>query len=621
MGGPKTVDKHNLLHRLIFFVVCMLSVSLANAGDLIAQREYLLDTAGDLTIQQVSQRDFEAATPILNKGYSHAAHWLRIKVLPSKEKSVELRIRPTYLDQITLYYPDPENPGAWITRVTGDKYAFDNRDRNAASLGFIVPGSEEAKTYYLRLQTSSSALWHVQALPPAEAKMRDLRQDIFMMLYLGFMLWITFWAVEDFIKRPDRLTGFFIFYQLVYLSYALAITGHIAPFIPPNAAGLNDEITSFLVLANVCVSIVFYYGLFELYSPPKILLRPMIALCVFFPLAVYGLSHGYAMEVLRANAQVVLIAAVLFIALAYTTSKDAIPSRVTLRVICSLQTVSLVLSMFPLLGWFSASEWNLSATLIHGLISAFLMYFILHRRSTAITQAAKQAIAELQMAEQALVFERQKRDEQSYFMAMITHELKTPLSVIRMSLDAMQVKDPLKKHTDQAVLDVSNIIDSCGQIDKLEGNTIHVSREPCNLDRIIRELCQELGYNDRVHIHAEGTTALTSDYFLLRVVFKNLLENAIRYSPANAMVNVNIMAKGGHETREISVDVVNAVLANNMPDLNQVFDKYYRAPGARRYTGFGLGLYISRSIVSLLGGKLTAHIENGRIIFRACLPI
>ncbi|MCB4812424.1 hypothetical protein LG204_13990 [Methylovorus menthalis] len=613
------MDKYNLLHRLIFFIVCMLSVSLANATDLIAQREYLRDAAGTLTVQEVSQLDFESATPILTKGYSHAAHWLRITVLPSKEKNIELRIRPTYLDEITLYYPDPRNPALWIKRVTGDKYSYENRDRNASSLGFIVPASSEIKTYYLRLQTSSSALLHVQALPPAEARISDLRQDIFMMIYLGFMLWITFWAVEDFVRRPDRLTGFFIIYQVVYFSYALAITGHIAPFIPSYLAWINDSITSFLVLTNVFVSILFYYGLFALYSPPKILLRPLIVLCIFFPLAVYGLMHGYATEVLRANAQVVLIAAVLFISLAYAATKDATPSRITLRVICSLQTISLILSMFPLLGWVSATEWNLSATLIHGLISALLMYFILHKRSTAITKTAKQAKASLQLAEQALMFERQKRDEQSYFMAMITHELKTPLSVIRMSLDAMQVKNPLKKYTDQAVLDVSNIIDSCAQIDKLDGNSIPVSKRSCNVGLIMGELRQELGYKDRVKILAEDVEEIRTDRFLLRVVFKNLLENAVRYSPTNSLVNVRISWKRDIQPKHICVTVENEMLASNTPEIDKVFDKYYRAPGAKRYTGFGLGLYISRTIVSLLGGELIAEIEDRKIIFRVCL--
>jgi len=595
-------------------------MSIANASDLIVQRGYLKDAAGTLTIQEVSQLDFEPVTPILTKGYGHAAHWLKIKVLPSKEKNIELRIRPTYLDQITLYYPDPSNPDIWIKRVTGDKFAYDSRDRNAASLGFIVSGSTEGQTYYLRLKTSSSALLHVQALSPAEARVSDLRQDVFMMIYLGFMLWITFWAVEDFVRRPDRLTGFFIIYQLVYFSYALAITGHIAPFIPSSLAWANDAITSFLVLANVFVSIVFYYGLFALYSPPKILLRPLIALCIFFPLAVYGLMHGYAMDVLRANAQVVLIAAVLFISLAYTATKDATPNRITLRVICTLQTISLLLSMLPLLGWVPATEWNLSATLIHGLISALLMYFILHKRSRAITQNAKQAKAALQLAEQALIFERQKRDEQSYFMAMITHELKTPLSVIRMSLDAMQVKNPLKKHTDQAVLDVSNIIDSCAQIDKLEGNSIPVSKRSCNVALIIDELCQELGYKSRVNISAEGSEEIRTDRFLLRVVFKNLLENAVRYSPTNSVVNVRVGWKSDVNPKQICVNVENEMLTSNTPEIDKVFDKYYRAPGARRYTGFGLGLYISRTIVSLLGGELIAKIEDQKIIFRVCLP-
>lgn len=598
----------------------MFSVSAANASDLIAQREYLRDAAGTLTIQEVSQLDFESAAPILTKGYSHAAHWLKIKVLPSKEKNIELRIRPTYLDEITLYYPDSKNPAFWVKRVTGDKYAYENRDRNSASLGFIVPGSSESKTYYLRLQTSSSALLHVQALPPAEARVNDLRQDIFMMIYLGFMLWITFWAVEDFFRRPDRLTGFFIIYQLVYFSYSLAITGHIAPFIPPNSAWLNDAVTSFLVLTNVFISIVFYYSLFALYSPPKILLRPLMALCIFYPLAVYGLMHGYAMEVLQANAQIVLIAAVLFVFLAYTTTKDAIPSRITLRVVCTLQMISLLLSMLPLLGWVPATEWNLSATLIHGLISALLMYFILHTRSAAITKTAKQAKAALQLAEQALVFERQKRDEQSYFMAMITHELKTPLSVIRMSLDAMQVKNPLKKHTDQAVLDVSNIIDSCAQIDNLEGNAIPVSKRSCNVILIIDELRQELGYRDRVHISAEAIEEIETDRFLLRIVFKNLLENAVRYSPPHSMVNVRASCKRNLYPKHLCVIVENEMLASNTPDVDKIFDKYYRAPGARRYTGFGLGLYISRKIVSLLGGELMADIKDQKIIFQVCLP-
>ena len=99
------------------------------------------------------------------------------------------------------------------------------------------------------------------------------------------------------------------------------------------------------------------------------------------------------------------------------------------------------------------------------------------------------------------------------------------------------------------------------------------------------------------------------------IVF-NLLENALKYSPEDSAVNISLI----NSPDEIRFSVENQVGSAGFPSPDQVFEKYYRSALARQRTGSGLGLYLVKSLVSLLGGHVDYATSEGLIRFSVNVP-
>lgn len=602
--------------------VCGLSLSVAAWGnDLVISRAFLVDRAGTLSIDQAIQADFKPVGPILSKGYTDTVHWVRLQVrAPNHGDEVDLRIRPTYLDEVRLYEPDATSPGGWKTRVTGDRYSYQDRDRAAIALGFVVRPQVPETTYYLRLKTTSTSLLNVEALEPRVAQIKDLRLNVFQMFYLGVMLWLLFWAMHDYANHRQPVIAWFLLYQLTYIAFDLAVMGYLAPFVPAENPQLADLITSLLIISLTFLAIVFHRTLFRLYAPPVVLMRGLEALMPLYPLQLAAMAWGYTRMALQINALVILSIAVFSLVLPFTASQESAPSRRVLRIIYSLQTLSLLVSMLPIMGWVEAIEWNLNATIINGLISGSLMFLVLHLRSRQLLQEGQRAGLELELARQQLQLERAQKEQQGRFMDMLTHELKTPMSVVRMALGALKVEGPLKRHADRALEDMNDIVERCQQVDQLEQQKLILRPELCRLDEILLDLRLNSWAPGRLCVKTESLPDLNTDPQLLRIILGNLISNAIKYAAQETVIEIGAIQAERQGKSGVLISIQNQPGPAGLPDPEQVFDKYYRSPGAHSKTGSGLGLYLARNITELLGGVIAYDVMHEKIRFTLWLP-
>jgi len=114
----------------------------------------------------------------------------------------------------------------------------------------------------------------------------------------------------------------------------------------------------------------------------------------------------------------------------------------------------------------------------------------------------------------------------------------------------------------------------------------------------------------------QGTVVVQADPVLLDVVFGNLLENALKYAPPESKICLNLASEdGGH-----SIMFENAQGPAGMPDPERVFEKYYRGDFARAEIGSGLGLYIVRGLVNLMGGRVDYMPTGNHIRFKVWFP-
>lgn len=219
------------------------------------------------------------------------------------------------------------------------------------------------------------------------------------------------------------------------------------------------------------------------------------------------------------------------------------------------------------------------------------------------------------------------------FVANASHELKTPLTVIRGNAETLQDEDlpPETRRRFVAALRANaerlqTILDDLLDLSRIEsGGWTPVSRE-ISVDEVARhawesfsDAAQEKGVGFEVAV-AEDARGLEADPGALGQIFQNLFSNALRYTPAGGRILVRARAVANGDV-QIEVQDSGAGIAST--HLDRMFERFYRVDPARSRAegGTGLGLAIVRHLVERHGGHVEAESELGRgTTIRLTLP-
>ncbi len=220
-----------------------------------------------------------------------------------------------------------------------------------------------------------------------------------------------------------------------------------------------------------------------------------------------------------------------------------------------------------------------------------------------------------------LTIEARRRDEQERFMSMLSHELKTPLSVIRMAIGGVDVPNSTSARMERAVSDIRNVVERCLQTDRLQYGRISVSNQACRIPELLGHISEASGAPERLVIDCADLPVCWTDGQLLGTIFHNLVDNALKYGRPDGTIRIQARALSHFRTPGVEVAVSNAPGGAGVPDPARVFQRYYREPAAHSKTGSGLGLYISAGLTHLLGGRLRYVARTDEVRFEVWLPI
>ena len=283
----------------------------------------------------------------------------------------------------------------------------------------------------------------------------------------------------------------------------------------------------------------------------------------------------------------------------------------TIYVLKDLEVISNIRS--ERIWWFSLAALTGLATLL--LVTGALLFL---QRKRAHFQELAQINALLQAGNERLA---RRNDEQDRFLSMLSHELKTPLAVIRMSLGTGgTIDESSRKRLIRAVADINAIVERCLQTDRLEHGRIEVAQQTCNPGDILRQIIVASSETERICFEAPPLPDCVTDAQLLTVILANLIDNALKYSPGDTLVNISAEPTAQAGKDGLSIIVTNRPGPAGMPDPQQVFQRYYRAPGAHGKTGSGLGLHIAEGFARMLDGKLSYQPEADTVKFTLWMP-
>lgn len=220
------------------------------------------------------------------------------------------------------------------------------------------------------------------------------------------------------------------------------------------------------------------------------------------------------------------------------------------------------------------------------------------------------------------------------FTADASHELKTPLMVLRADVErAMNERtSPTEKlvaleEALQEITRMSDLVESLLTLARADEGRFDIYREPVQLKPLVQEVFETaliLGEAAQVSVTLPFTDEITvlGDRPRLRQLFLNLVTNAIKYTPAGGRVDIGL----GKHPDNVTFAVRDTGIGIAAADFPHIFDRFWRADRVRSRTsergGFGLGLAISQWIAQAHGGTLTASSRLGRgSLFTVTLPL
>lgn len=214
--------------------------------------------------------------------------------------------------------------------------------------------------------------------------------------------------------------------------------------------------------------------------------------------------------------------------------------------------------------------------------------------------------------------------QQQNFLLAITHELKSPLASVKLYLQTILKRD-LDRSQQQVFL--SNSLKDIERLDdlvenvllatKLENRSFNLPKEDINLSALLDDVVDRMQKNtcktEIIKTDVQEGLMLHADKFAITNVVTNLLENAIKYSPPCATVQVDLFEKDDNIIFSV------ADRGPGIPDeeKKRIFNKFYRMgnENTRKTKGTGLGLYIVRSVLQKHNAtiKVKDNVPNGTI--------
>jgi signal transduction histidine kinase len=241
--------------------------------------------------------------------------------------------------------------------------------------------------------------------------------------------------------------------------------------------------------------------------------------------------------------------------------------------------------------------------------------------SITVALAKARIERELRAQEQRLIA------EQDQLLALIGHEIRTPVAIIQAAADSLRLLDqeppePERERRYQRITNSARRIDAMIALaSRRDSRSAFAGDNPAPVDLLVlsHEVLAELGPAERQRLSfetSEGTAMVFVGLELMRFVLVNLLDNAFKYAPPGSVITVRL--------RQLALsDEVCWSISDQGPGVaeaerERIFEKFYRCPQQSSAPGLGLGLYIARSTILRFGGRLDYVAPAGA---GACLAI
>jgi signal transduction histidine kinase len=216
--------------------------------------------------------------------------------------------------------------------------------------------------------------------------------------------------------------------------------------------------------------------------------------------------------------------------------------------------------------------------------------------------------------------QRKLQIQKDNFLSIASHELKTPVTSIKAY--AQLLEKMLKREGDVQKANMVNrltgqvnrltmLLDDLLDVSKITNDRLNFQRDYHTFNDIVTDNIGDIGIEENTHeivTHLDFMGSIYCDRTRIGQVIKNMLSNAIKYSPGQNQVVISTRQSGNN----LLVSVQDYGIGISEKDKSHVFDQFYRVSNAEAYSyqGMGLGLFISAEIIRQEGGKIWVESEE-----------
>ncbi|GAB3645627.1 response regulator [Ramlibacter alkalitolerans] len=251
--------------------------------------------------------------------------------------------------------------------------------------------------------------------------------------------------------------------------------------------------------------------------------------------------------------------------------------------------------------------------------------------NASLDQRVTERTLELQQSQARLLEANRRKDE---FLATLAHELRNPLAPVRNAIHYLKLRGPdttdvhwASDVIDRQVTAMGRLIDDLMDISRINQGRIELRREPVALDTVLADAVETTqpqvdGAGHKLTLlQPPMKLVVDADRARLAQAFANLLSNAAKYTDPGGQIEVRAVVDGG----TVVVSIHDSGIGIAPHRLESVFEMFSQEEPAlaRSRGGLGIGLALTRRLVQLHGGEITASSEGAGkgSMFRVCLPL
>jgi len=595
----------------------------------------------------------QAYTPfrgVLSKGFTKSSFWIRVTIDPEQptpafralgdrleqrredaSKDLILRVRPNYLDLIELY--DPELNTSLPVQSTGDMTQWNStKPYQAIDHNLILRNVTQPKTVFLRFKTSSTSQIYVDCQTPSEFIVSSNTLSFVYSTTIALLFFFFVWIFVNWLLDKSTLNLLFVVKQGIFLSYTFCFFGYHRIYF--NDVITPQELNSFYnvwIQITVVSSMWFESRFLKLHQAPQwsdILAKILVVWgCInigllFFDTTLHAL---FSNMLLTGFGIIMLFVSAFFIKGAplenSVKNQIFVKKWIIVTYYCIITAVVMVF-VIPGLGLSKLPTLNLYSVISYGLSSGILMTILLHIRTKNISQIRADDALALKLSIEQVESEKTKRKEQTEFLHMLMHELKTPLSVLDLALHSNSKSLKNQQYASRAIMDMKSIIERCIEADQMQENKLILKNETIHVVSLIEDILDtdELS-KSRVQLECDVDSTVNSDFQFLRIILNNLIHNAVRYGHEDERVSIVISIDSTtHQQNHLYITIANKPGSASWPDPSRVFEKYYRSPGAQKQSGTGLGLFLVTNLCKRISALCLYDPTPTHIQFKLWIP-